>query len=636
MSTAPSNEGTVGLAIQSAINTPNTDILTLKMTRFNWTPDLVQDEEGEPEIGSGLDVAEPERYGHRGATLTGEGRGRPGHLGLLFRMFGMEAQSGGFILWDGVNEGISVTDDGGGPVTVDIIDGSNAVAGTAYSGSELADFIKAALDADSTLSQTYTVSYSSSTKKFTISHGGSTLSLHWTTTPMIANLLGFEEGADDTGATTYTSDEERDAVGRWTFRDAINDTLRVTDDGGGPVDVDILSSTGAILSRSVPYNAWNICAGLKSVLDADTTLTQTYTVIYDDDDNKFTISHGGSTLSLHWSHANSNLEDDLGFDNTADDTGATTYTSDSAIEPAVKHYFTPCAASGSFPYGLIYDEFDAANTLDSVLPNVRLNRFGFNCQPRDLVRWSFDGRALNFHDARETGTGTGASNSFTVSGADWGTDQWKNFVLTDSASDEFVIASNTQTVLTVTGTPASGAYTISVDSETPDSSSLRTPNTSKGSITFGGVTYGMNSLGMEFNWNETVIEKLTYAEPSEILIGRRTGSGTADIYLGEEANAALFRATYYGSTTGSRPSTTLVQRAINALFESGTSLATTGTTEAYGVRLEADEVYMMAYPLEKSGDDPEMATLAMQIRKNSVDWGFTLITDSQYTYGYFD
>ena len=60
---------------------------------------------------------------------------------------------------------------------------------------------------------TFTVSYSSSTGKFTIASSGSTLSLLWNTGTNTANTigdkLGFLVAADDTGALTYASDNEQ-------------------------------------------------------------------------------------------------------------------------------------------------------------------------------------------------------------------------------------------------------------------------------------------------------------------------------------------------------------------------------------------------------------------------------------------
>jgi hypothetical protein len=64
-------------------------------------------------------------------------------------------------------------------------------------------------------SETYLVTYSSSTGKFTISSSTSTLlSLLWSsgtnTANTIGDKLGFTITSDDTGATTYTSDNEQD------------------------------------------------------------------------------------------------------------------------------------------------------------------------------------------------------------------------------------------------------------------------------------------------------------------------------------------------------------------------------------------------------------------------------------------
>lgn len=59
-------------------------------------------------------------------------------------------------------------------------------------------------------------------------------------------------------------------------------------------------------------------------------------------------------------------------------------------------------------------------------------------------------------------TGTGASNSFTDGTKTWATNQWAGFKLKDAAGTIFTIVTNTGTVLTVVGTPATGAYTISL------------------------------------------------------------------------------------------------------------------------------------------------------------------------------
>ncbi|MFA5636352.1 MAG: hypothetical protein WC977_10685, partial [Anaerovoracaceae bacterium] len=56
--------------------------------------------------------------------------------------------------------------------------------------------------------------------------------------------------------------------------------------------------------------------------------------------------------------------------------------------------------------------------------------------------------------------GTGDAGMLTDAGKAWTPDEWAGYALTDSAGDVFLVESNTATVLTVSGTPASGAYTI--------------------------------------------------------------------------------------------------------------------------------------------------------------------------------
>lgn len=73
---------------------------------------------------------------------------------------------------------------------------------------ELADALNTALNDAST--ETYTVSYSNSTGKFTIASGSTVLSILWNTGANAANSigtkLGFNVAANDTGSTSYVSD----------------------------------------------------------------------------------------------------------------------------------------------------------------------------------------------------------------------------------------------------------------------------------------------------------------------------------------------------------------------------------------------------------------------------------------------
>lgn len=93
---------------------------------------------------------------------------------------------------------------------IDFLDNVTAVAATitagVYSPTTLCTEIKTRMDAAG--SQTYTVTFDSITRKFTIAHGGATLQLKFATGTNVANsastVLGYEM-EDLTGAVTYTS-----------------------------------------------------------------------------------------------------------------------------------------------------------------------------------------------------------------------------------------------------------------------------------------------------------------------------------------------------------------------------------------------------------------------------------------------
>jgi hypothetical protein len=298
-------------------------------------------------------------------------------------------------------------------------------------------------------------------------------------------------------------------------------------------------------------------------------------VTYSESTKKFTIAHGGATLTIGWNHENSNLENDLGFDDGAADSGATTYTSDYTICPACRHYFTPYAASASFPWGSILDRFDAASTLDTVLRDCRVNNLSIGAEPDDAVRLTFGGRALYYSD------------------------------------------------------PSGG------ETEDDDAAALGTPNTDDGSLTFGTTAgYPLAALTLESSWEEEVEPALCTSSPRSVLPRRRTTGGTAGVYLGAEDSAGVFRAAYYGATDGTAPSNTVVERALDVTFESGAPVSgaiapgqASDTADYYALRFEAGECQMMTYEIEKSGDELVRGDLALHISRESTDWGITLVND---------
>lgn len=103
---------------------------------------------------------------------------------------------------------------------------------------ELAAEIASKLTAASAASQVdiYTVSFSDSTGKFTITSDGATFELHWKTGTNGADgtdthagtILGYSDAADDTGALTYTADSEQsyDAPATPSYDDSDNLILK--------------------------------------------------------------------------------------------------------------------------------------------------------------------------------------------------------------------------------------------------------------------------------------------------------------------------------------------------------------------------------------------------------------------------
>lgn len=98
---------------------------------------------------------------------------------------------------------------GAGDLDATIATGSYVIGTSSATASTLCKAIKDALfAADAT--GTYTVTYSRTTKKFTITRSTGTLNIKWTTGSNVANgaatTLGYT--ADDTGSLSYTSDSE--------------------------------------------------------------------------------------------------------------------------------------------------------------------------------------------------------------------------------------------------------------------------------------------------------------------------------------------------------------------------------------------------------------------------------------------
>lgn len=355
----------------------------------------------------------------------------------------------------------------------------------------------------------------------------------------------------------------------------VNDAIVVKEDSGSFYTINVLSGTSATAAAFTPYTGSALATHWQTVLNADTNLSGTYTVAYAT--NKFTISASGlTTLTLGWTQSGCNGGELLGYDTSADDTGSTSYEADNQSEWITKHVFTPIAASSNFPWLTFYDAMDTGATLRTLLYDARVRSITINAEPNNVVRLTFEGRAMNFKDA------TG-SETFTA--------------------DDVLVTE---------------------------------PSTNKGTLYFPDSGYQMQRLSCQYNWNENIIPALANMGPVDIVPGRRSASGNADVMLGAEASAALFRKTYYGGSAGTEPSADVQQQMLHVFLQSGQLITNTDADvdEYYAIRLHSEETRLLTYPLEKSGDSPISGGLTFQIFKGSTAWCITLEND--LATGYYD
>lgn len=220
------------------------------------------------------------------------------------------------------------------------------------------------------------------------------------------------------------------------------------------------------------------------------------------------------------------------------------------------HDFEPITASASFPYLTIIDKFDASSTLDVMLVDVRINSLTVTANERDALRLEFEGRALSL---------TTTLGSPTLNGE-------------------------------VTG--------------------LLTPNTAKGDVTVDAADYCLNTLTANYTWGEALATCLTDAELEQVIVQGRNVTGTADVFLG--ANADLWEEVYLGGAAGTTLSTIMTSGAIVATFESGGDIPTEAVP--FHVQLGLAESKYLTYPLGQTGDDPVRGGLTFQTTRITTDW----------------
>jgi hypothetical protein len=138
-------------------------------------------------------------------------------------------------------------------------------------------------------------------------------------------------------------------------------------------------TAAAAITAQVYKSPHEVASALQTAMNAQTT--ETITVTYDDSTGKYTIATSTSaTFSLLWNtgtNTANTIGDAIGFSVAADDTGATTYTSDSAQDYSAA--YTP-SYDGQNPYVAKSNEFFISDGTESSV----------TCFPASEVVQTFD------------------------------------------------------------------------------------------------------------------------------------------------------------------------------------------------------------------------------------------------------
>ncbi|MEE9273985.1 MAG: flagellar hook-basal body complex protein [bacterium] len=212
-----------------------------------------------------------------------------------------------------------VVDLGAGNVTVDLLANAPGVltSGVAHSAGQIALAIKTAFENQNPGADTYTVTFSNATRKFTIKNDtGNTnpINIKWSDAATTAEgLLAFN--ATDSGAIAAGGTD-------------LSDNTTVLREFS-------LITNGGLVNGAIS-NPLQISAAIKATLEvADAGAT--YTVVFNSATDKFTITKGagGADVTLSWTDAVATATATLGFATTADDSftaaGAGSAVSDNAL-----------------------------------------------------------------------------------------------------------------------------------------------------------------------------------------------------------------------------------------------------------------------------------------------------------------
>lgn len=188
-----------------------------------------------------------------------------------------------------------------------------------YTGDELADELERQLEAASSTSQNYSVSWDGDTRLFSITnHGTNDLTLQWDDSRTLAStVLGFDRdasltiAADNAAVSDFQAGTYASAAVLFEIDATSSDILFDDNSPGGPFLLSL--QTGV-------YTTEELRAELEHVLEAGGAGNGQYTVSFDSD-RHFTItadSNPAGNVSLLWSNAQSTAASVLGYNTAAD------------------------------------------------------------------------------------------------------------------------------------------------------------------------------------------------------------------------------------------------------------------------------------------------------------------------------
>ena len=207
--------------------------------------------------------------------------------------------------------------------------------GTYTSGSDLAAAVETAMETESENVIDYTVSYDSDTQKFSIKENGSKLhelNISWDVSNA-ASVLGFD--AEEDVYKPHAGLKLTESTGAYFLAPASD--IKVNISASEPADISAANNNNEIIFRERladgtlgdaktaviadgPYTSGDdLAAAIKTAMETASENSTKFSVLFDNETNKFTIKEDGSNLhelQLEW--GNSSAASTLGFDTETD------------------------------------------------------------------------------------------------------------------------------------------------------------------------------------------------------------------------------------------------------------------------------------------------------------------------------